>query len=66
MRDKKTKAALAVAAEIQRSDFELTAELRQESGEPGTGPDIEIHADVEAFRREETSEVAASGVKFAQ
>jgi polyisoprenoid-binding protein YceI len=34
----KTKAALAVAAEIQRSDFELTAELRQESGEPGTGP----------------------------
>ena len=57
----KTKAALAVAAEIQRSDFELTAELRQESGEPGTGPDIEIRADVEAFLREETSEVASAG-----
>ncbi len=57
----KTKAALAVAAEIQRSDFELTAELRQESGEPGTGPDIEIRADVEAFLREETSAVASAG-----
>jgi polyisoprenoid-binding protein YceI len=57
----KTKAALAVAAEIQRSDFDLTAELRQESGEPGTGPDIEIRADVEAFLREETSVAASAG-----
>jgi hypothetical protein len=47
----KTKAALAVDAALQRSDFELTAELRQESGEPGSGPDIEVHADVEAFPR---------------
>jgi len=56
-----TKAALAVAAEIQRSDFELTAELRQESGEPRTGPDIEIGADVEAFLREEVSEGSSAG-----
>ncbi len=59
--DGKTKAALAVAAEIQRSDFEFTAELRQESGEPGTGPDIEIRADIEAFLREATSAVASAG-----
>jgi hypothetical protein len=47
----KTKAALAVAAALQRSDFDLTAELLEESGEPGSGRDIEIHADVEAFLR---------------
>jgi polyisoprenoid-binding protein YceI len=57
----KTKAALAVAAEIQRTDFELTAELRQESGEPGTGPDIEIRADVEAFLGEEESGISSAG-----
>jgi hypothetical protein len=34
----KAKAALAVEA-LQRSDFDLTAEPRQESGEPGSGPD---------------------------
>ena len=49
----KTKVALAVAAETQRADYELTTELREESGEPGTGPDIEIRADVEAFLGEE-------------
>jgi polyisoprenoid-binding protein YceI len=47
----KAKAALAVEAATQRSDFDLATELRQESGEPGSGPDIEIHADVEAFLR---------------
>jgi hypothetical protein len=57
----KTKAALAVAADIQRSDFELTAELHQESGEPGTGPDIEIRADIEAFLREEASGISSRG-----
>lgn len=55
----KTKAALGVAAEIQRSDYEPTTELRQESGEPSTGPDIEIRADVEAFLREEASGLSA-------
>jgi polyisoprenoid-binding protein YceI len=48
----KAKAALRVATAIERSDFELTTELREESGEPGTGPDVEISADVEAFLRE--------------
>jgi polyisoprenoid-binding protein YceI len=45
----KSKAALSVSAAIQRVDFGLTAELSQESGPPGTGPDVEIRADVEAF-----------------
>jgi polyisoprenoid-binding protein YceI len=57
----KAKAALGVASEIQRSDFELTTELRQESGEPDTSPDIEIRADVEAFLREEESGIASAG-----
>jgi polyisoprenoid-binding protein YceI len=57
----KTKAALGVAAEIQRSDYELTTELRQESGEPGTGPDIQIRADVEAFLREEAPASSSAG-----
>jgi hypothetical protein len=56
----KAKATLAVAAEIQRSDFDLTTELRQESGEPGTGPDIEIRADVEAFLRNEASGISSA------
>jgi hypothetical protein len=56
----KTKAALAVAAELQRSHFELNAELRQESGEPGTCPDIEIQAYVEAFLRDESSEISSA------
>lgn len=45
------KAALAVVTWIARSDFELTTELLEESGEPGTGPDVEISADIEAFLR---------------
>jgi polyisoprenoid-binding protein YceI len=56
----KTKAALTVAAKIYRSDFELTTELREESGEPGTGPDVEIRADVEAFLREDTSGISSA------
>jgi polyisoprenoid-binding protein YceI len=48
----KAKAALTVVTAIERSDFELTTELREESGEPGTGPDVEISADVETFLRE--------------
>jgi polyisoprenoid-binding protein YceI len=48
----KSKAALDVRTALQRSDFGLTTELRGESGEPGSGPDIDIHADVEAFLRE--------------
>jgi polyisoprenoid-binding protein YceI len=47
----KTKAALAVTTELQRSDFGLTTELLPESGSPGTGPDVEISVDVEAFLR---------------
>ena len=54
----RAKAALAVAAEIRRSDFELTTELPQESGKPDTGPDIEIRADVEAFLRDEVSKIS--------
>lgn len=45
------KAALTVSTPIQRSDFELTTELRQESGDPDSGPDVHITADIEAFLR---------------
>ena len=45
----KSKAALAVSAAVQRVDFGLTAELLQESGPAGTGADVEIRANVEAF-----------------
>jgi hypothetical protein len=31
--------------------LQLTTELLEESGEPGTGPDVEISADIEAFLR---------------
>ena len=47
----KTKASLAVTTQLQRSDFGLTTELLEESGSPGTGPDVEITADIEAFLR---------------
>jgi polyisoprenoid-binding protein YceI len=45
----KSTAALAVSAAIQRADYGMTAELLEESGPPGTGADVEIKADVEAF-----------------
>ncbi len=48
----KAKAALTVSAAIHRADFGLTTELAQESGGLGTGPDVHITADVEAFRRD--------------
>jgi hypothetical protein len=41
--------ALAVSAAIERADFVMTTELVEESGPPGTGADVEITADVEAF-----------------
>ena len=45
----------------RRSDFELTTELGQESGEPDTAPDVEIRADVEAFLRDQESEIPSAG-----
>jgi polyisoprenoid-binding protein YceI len=45
----KSKAALAVSAAIERADYGMTAELLEEAGPPGTGGDVEIKADVEAF-----------------
>lgn len=47
----KSKAALSANAAIRRVDFDLTTELQQESGEIGTGTDVEIQADLEAFLR---------------
>ena|SRR5690242_12483580 len=47
----RAKAALTVTTAIQRSDFGLTTELRQESGDNGEA-DVHIAADVEAFLRE--------------
>jgi polyisoprenoid-binding protein YceI len=47
----KAKAALSANAAIRRVDFDLITELQQESGEIGTGTDVEIQADLEAFLR---------------
>lgn len=46
-----TKVTLGVVTTLQRSDFDLTAELIQESGESGSGPDVEVETDVEATLR---------------
>jgi polyisoprenoid-binding protein YceI len=48
----KAKAALTVSAAMNRSEFGLTNELTQDSGQPGSGPDVHVTADVEAFRRD--------------
>ena len=50
-RSGRAKAALTVTTAIHRSDYGLTTELRQESGDSGEA-DVHIAADVEAFLRE--------------
>ncbi len=45
----RVKVALSVATHLRRSDFGLITDLREQSGELGTEPDIDVYVDVEAF-----------------
>jgi len=47
----RAKAALTATTAINRSDFGLTTELREESGGSG-GPDVHVTADIVVFLRQ--------------